>query len=605
MDISIFKVSVADSALDKLRSRLSSASFPNELENARWDMGAPLADVQRLLRYWKDGFDWRQSERDINTMPQFQTSIEINGFETLDIHFVHQQSIVPGAIPLLFCHGWPGSFLEVKKLLPLLTAGNHGLENVAFHVVAPSLPNFGFSAGVKKRGFGLRQYAETCHKLMQKLGYFEYVTQGGDWGFHITRMMGLLYPNQCKVSHLNVAEASAPSFSNHPILAFEHLLTPYSPHERAGLERTAHHRKTGMGYDILQQTKPQTIAYALADSPVALLAWISEKLHEWTDDYPWTDDEILTWVSIYWHSTAGPAASLRIYYESNHPGTDGLPYDRALSYIPHVKYGIAHFPKDLTVLPNTWAATLGDVILQTRNPHGGHFAAVEHPEIIPPKRRPPPPTTPSLPATKPSRPSALAKAHHISARTEAEIREAFSLFAVPSPSAKPSATATSSSSVARSSLPSSSLRRALLALACAPTSAAELASLLEAADPIASGVVGYENFVAVAALKLQARGAEVRRGEVREAWGLFVGGEDKGGGRGGFGEDKDEEEEGEGEERRITIADLRRVARELKEEVSEQVLADMILEANGGRGVKRGVGVREFEGVMRRAGVFG
>ena len=200
--------------------------------------------------------------------------------------------------------------------------------------------------------------------------------------FHITRMMGLLYPDHCKVSHLNVTEACAPSFSKHPILALEHLLVSYSAHERAGLERTAHHRQTGMGYDILQQTKPQTIAYALADSPIALLAWMYEKLHEWTDDYHWTDDEILTWVSIYWHSIAGPAASLRIYYESNHSTADGLPYERALSYIPHVKYGIAHFPKDLTVLPNAWAATLGNVVLQSRNPHGGHFAAVEHPEII-------------------------------------------------------------------------------------------------------------------------------------------------------------------------------------------------------------------------------
>ena len=179
-----------------------------------------------------------------------------------------------------------------------------------------------------------------------------------------------------------MTEGSAPSFSKNPILALKNLLTPYSAHERAGLERTAYHRKNGMGYDILQQTKPQTIAYALADSPVALLAWIYEKLHDWTDDYPWTDDEILTWVSIYWYSTAGPAASLRIYYEPVHPAAGGLSYDRALPCVPNVKYGIAHFPKDLTVLPSTWAATLGDVILQSRNPHGGHFAAVEHPELI-------------------------------------------------------------------------------------------------------------------------------------------------------------------------------------------------------------------------------
>ncbi|MCJ1317752.1 hypothetical protein MMC15_003079 [Xylographa vitiligo] len=229
---------------------------------------------------------------------------------------------------------------------------------------------------------------------------------------------------------------------------------------------------------------------------------------------------------------------------------------------------------------------------------------------MPPKRRHPPSTSAAPPpASKPARPSALAKAHHITARTEAEIREAFSLFAVAEPSAKRSAATTTAS------LPATSLRRALLALACPPASASELASLLEAADPTASGAVRYEDFVAVAALKLEARGADVRRGEVREAWGLFVGrgeravggGRRRGGGVGGEDEDEDEEDEEDegGDERRITIADLRRVARELKEEVGEQVLADMMSEANGGRGVQRGVGLREFEGVMRRAGVFG
>lgn len=382
MSIEPYKVHVSDTDLAKLKEKLLKMELPDELEGAEWDMGTPLADVRRLASVWRDEFDWRKSEYEINEIPQFRTTIQCKGFEPLDIHFVHQKSRVSRAIPILFCHGWPGSFLEVKKLLPLLTTSEPE-KMPSFHVVAPSLPNFGFSSRTTKRGFGLEQYAETCHKLMLQLGYTQYVTQAGDWGFHITRTIGLLYPSHCRASHINGGEAFAPTFLQHPVLWLQHLLDPYSAHERAGLEVTAFHHSHNIAYDLLQQTKPQTLAYALTDSPIALLAWLYEKLHDWTDDYPWTDDEILTWVSIYWHSTAGVGASLRIYYESNHaPPNSPFHYNRTLYYIPKVQYGISHFPKDLTVLPSTWAATLGDVILQTRNPHGGHFAAVEHPEII-------------------------------------------------------------------------------------------------------------------------------------------------------------------------------------------------------------------------------
>ena len=214
----------------------------------------------------------------------------------------------------------------------------------------------------------------------------------------------------------------APTWRRNPLLALQHKLTPYSQRDHAGFARTQWFLNEGAGYRWEQETKPQTIGYALADSPVALLAWIYEKLHDWTgpsitllpalhkaltlppDDYPWTSDEILTWVSIYWFSTAGPAAALRIYYESKHdPNTathapsvgaptpsNPLPQakipfvhrDSTQEYIGGPKLGVAHFPKELTVLPHTWAATMGEVIYQSENDHGGHFAATEHPEII-------------------------------------------------------------------------------------------------------------------------------------------------------------------------------------------------------------------------------
>ena len=178
-DISQFTISIPDQGLNDLKQRLSLAKFPNELQNAGWDMGVPLHDVQRLTQYWQNEFDWKKEEKFLNTLPQFKTTIQCEGFEPLGIHFIHSRSEAEDAIPLLFCHGWPGSFLEGLKLLKPLGEGVSGQPS--FHVVIPSLPNYGFSDGTSKRGFGNSQYAETLHKLMLKLGYNEYVTQGGQF----------------------------------------------------------------------------------------------------------------------------------------------------------------------------------------------------------------------------------------------------------------------------------------------------------------------------------------------------------------------------------------------------------------------------------------
>ncbi|KAL8676931.1 MAG: hypothetical protein Q9224_007238, partial [Gallowayella concinna] len=293
--------------------KLSLTSLPDELEGAEWDYGAPLADIQRLLQHWQEKYDWRHHEAQMNKLPQYTTRISVKDFEDLDIHFVHQTSVVKNAIPLLFVHGWPGSFLEVTKILPLLSNVKDG--EPAFHIVAPSLPNFGFSQGVKKKGFSVPQYAEVCHNLMLRLGYPQYVTQGGDWGTWITRTIGLLYPNACKASHINMVAGSPPSPTENPVQSLQQAVTPYTEAEQAGLDRSNWFQEQGSGYGAIQSTKPQTLGYALADSPLGLLAWIYEKLHDWTDAFPWSDDEILTWVSIYLFSTAGPAASLRIYRE--------------------------------------------------------------------------------------------------------------------------------------------------------------------------------------------------------------------------------------------------------------------------------------------------
>lgn len=175
-----YQIAVPESRIKDLNERLDKARYPDELESAEWDLGTPLTDIQRLTQYWRQSFDWRKAEKKLNELPHYQTSIQVEGYESLKIHFLHQKSGAKNAIPLLFCHGWPGNFLEATKIINSLT--NSGNGQVSFHVVAPSLPNYGFSEGTRKRGFSLEQYAETLHKLMLQLGYDQYVTQGGEYG---------------------------------------------------------------------------------------------------------------------------------------------------------------------------------------------------------------------------------------------------------------------------------------------------------------------------------------------------------------------------------------------------------------------------------------
>lgn len=355
-----YTISVPDSALERLKRKLSDADYPDELDTQdQWPYGSPLSDVKRLAKYWESGFDWRKVEGKLNELPNFRKKVTVDGFGDIDVHFVWKKSSNPNAIPLLFSHGWPGSFVEVTKLLPLLEAGEKE-GKPSFHIVAPSLPNFGFSQRINKPGFALSQYAETCHRLMQDLGYDKYTTQGGDWGYYITRVMGVLYPSHVLASHINMIRASPPTFASQPALALQHALTPYTKAELDGIKRSDWFLDQGQAYRILQATKPQTISYAFADSPVTLLAWIYEKLVDWTDEYPWTDDEILTWVSIYWFSAAGPNAHVRIYYEAQHNPTKQVPNrDRAAQWVDHVKLALAYFPKELSVVPRVWGKTLG------------------------------------------------------------------------------------------------------------------------------------------------------------------------------------------------------------------------------------------------------
>ncbi|KAI9064689.1 alpha/beta-hydrolase [Trametes sanguinea] len=374
-----FTLSIPDSDLELLHKKLDLVRFPDELENVGWDYGAPLGDIQRLVEHWKTKFDWRKAEAEINKLPMFTRNIDVEGFGTLNIHYVHQKSDVQKAIPLLFVHGWPGDFLEVRKMLPLLT--EKSADHPSFHVVALSLPGFGFSEAPKKPGFAGRQYAEVVfNKLMLSLGYEEYVYQGGDWG-HLLGAHAVTHfgGKHIKAWHTNMLVARPPTFFSHPIVFLDMLTIPFNKSVKAGLEHSQVWRKSGHGYFAMQSTKPQTLGYSLADSPVGLLAWIYEKLVGWTDSYPWTDDEVIEWISVYWFSRAGPAAAGRIYYEmtggGKHDTFEGVKWTS-------VPLGVSYFPRELVRLPKSWAHTLGKYVFESEHDKGGHFAAFEQPEKL-------------------------------------------------------------------------------------------------------------------------------------------------------------------------------------------------------------------------------
>ncbi|KAL3497185.1 alpha/beta-hydrolase [Aspergillus germanicus] len=391
-----FKIAIPDSRLQLLHQKLALTGFANELEDLgpasdkeQWSRGVPLSETKRLTTYWKEHFDWRKVESRLNAeLPQYTKDIEIEGFGRYTIHFVHQRSNAgttangEQAIPLLFLHGWPGSFLEVGKILPLLVNG--GADGISFHVVAPSLIDFGFSDGSRSKAFCLNQHAEAYHKLMLALGYEEYVIQAGDLGYVISRLITSEYgTTNIKALHTNSAIPTKPSAESHPELHAELQNEPLTDFDKAGLACTASFSKDGMGYVALLTTRPQTIGYSLTESPVGLLAWIYEKLHDWTDAYPWTDEEILTWVCIHYFSRAGPAAPGNLYFalEQDSP-VRGNPFAAVQGYIPDVPLGVSRFARDLILLPKAWNRTLGPVVLQREYEHGGHFAAWECPTEI-------------------------------------------------------------------------------------------------------------------------------------------------------------------------------------------------------------------------------
>ncbi|KAK5042320.1 hypothetical protein LTR13_002126 [Exophiala sideris] len=362
-----YKISIPDDELDLLKQKLRLARLPKTRKGADQgeDNGVTASFMQDILNFWRTQYDWRSEEARLNTMAQFMTNIDVEGFGDIELHFVHARSQRPDAIPLLFLHGWPGSFMEVSNILPIL-------NEAGFHVVAPSLPGYGFSSYPEKPGFKHRHHAMTFHSLMQKLDYPEYVVQGGDWGSDIVRIIGLMYPENVKAVHQNMLMMLKPDFpgGQEPT---------YSAYERICLDRLQWFNDTNSDYDKIQATKPRTLGFAMHDSPVGMLAWMADKLFMWADEYPWTHTELITWTLL--HYFPGPTTAFQMYFENNPAGLMDPESWVRTTYLK-APTGYSAFPKELSIVPRSWAETISNVQSWKEHSRGGHFAAYEKPNEL-------------------------------------------------------------------------------------------------------------------------------------------------------------------------------------------------------------------------------
>ncbi|MBO0864828.1 MAG: alpha/beta fold hydrolase [Mycobacterium sp.] len=359
-DVRPFRIDVPDAVLGDLRARLARTRWPEAECVDDWSQGMPLAYTRELAAYWADGYDWRSREAALNRFDQFITDID-----GLDIHFIHQRSPHPDALPLLITHGWPGSVVEFHKVIEPLV--NPDRPEDAFHVVCPSLPGYGFSGKPTRTGWGVGKIAEAWETLMQRLGYDRYGAQGGDWGAAVTTRIGR-NRGHCVGIHLNMPIAWPPAGSN----------VDSTEDEKRAWAAVEQHRRWGSGYSEQQSTRPQTLGYGLVDSPVGQLAWIVEKFWAWMDcdghpENVLSRDELLDNVMLYW-VTGSAASSARLYWESFKSFAEGGRVE--------LPTGVASFPKEILPTPRRWCENAYNITHWTTMPRGGHFAAFEQPTLF-------------------------------------------------------------------------------------------------------------------------------------------------------------------------------------------------------------------------------
>ena len=385
MEIKPFTISISPFIIEDLRERLGRARWPDEISGAGWEYGTNLAYLRDLCTHWGHGFDWKEQEALLNEFHQFQAKVD--GF---CLHFIHEKGVGGGAsgshsvgsdqteagvqrIPILLIHGWPDSFVRFTKLIPLLTAGGKGQAGggVVFDVIVPSIPGFGFSEKPSSPGMDTQKVAALFAGLMDGLGYDKFLVHGGDWGSSIGEELAIQFPDRVLGIHLTD-------------VPYQHLFMykpdDLKPAEKAYLKAGQQWQQQEGAYALEQATKPQTLAYALNDSPVGLAAWIIEKFYSWSDcngdlESVYTRDELLTNLTIYWVTqTAGSAA--RIYFEGMHHPRKGT---GEKSGVPAAFYISA---RDLVPAPREFAERVFTVKQWTQPPHGGHFAAMEEPRLL-------------------------------------------------------------------------------------------------------------------------------------------------------------------------------------------------------------------------------
>jgi microsomal epoxide hydrolase len=368
-EIEPFRIDVADEAITDLQARIGMARWPEPAPRADWSYGAELEVVRDLATYWADGYDWRAHEARLNEHPQFVVTIDGQR-----IHFLHVRSPEADARPLILTHGWPGSVSEFVEMIgPLTDPVAYGGDAAdAFHVVVPSLPGYGFSGPTTAEGWDIRRAAEAFAALMAMLGYERYGAQGGDWGSMLSRQLALVDPEHVVGVHVNMLIGFPPGRDDDR--------ADVSAHEGVLLARSDAYLADGNGYVGIQSTRPQTLAYSLVDSPVGLLAWITEKFWAWTDHdgdlfEAVSADDLLTNVSIYWFTGTG-GSSARLYYESLRSGSVLVPP------FVDVPLGVASFPKEILGCRRRWVDDQYDIVHWTEQERGGHFAALEAPDLL-------------------------------------------------------------------------------------------------------------------------------------------------------------------------------------------------------------------------------
>ena len=359
-----FRITVSDYEIADLKNRLSNIRWPEASTKSGWEQGVPLDYLQELMRFWMNEYDWLQCENLLNNLEQYSTVID-----SQEIIYMHFKSKNAKAKPLIMTHGWPGSVLEFLDIIdPLINPTAHGGKvHDSFHLVLPTLPGFGFGKKPTSHGWGVEKIAKTWNDLMCSLGYREFYAQGGDWGAHVTTELALKHTQNCKGIHITMPLLS-PSASGKQNL---------SKFEKDALDAIEYYKNYDSGYSKIQSTKPQTIGYALVDSPVAQATWILDKFWQWTDcsgalENIISKQRLLDNISYYWFSKSG-ASSARLYWES----FKGL---SAVSDQILIPSAVSIFPKEIVRASERWCQErFKNLVYYQQLDKGGHFAALEQP----------------------------------------------------------------------------------------------------------------------------------------------------------------------------------------------------------------------------------